>query len=236
MEATLEVFSCQIVVVGNFNPAIFSPEWLAQHGLIGRDDAEEAKSNDSLLVSPTVSRLETDWCSLQVVQNQFVVLTKGPVTPSIRDLVVGIFTVIDQTPIQALGINFIGDYKMPTTESWHKVGDVLAPKTIWHKFFPEENNSVGLTELTIQVDKHNRAKIEPTNERTRLSVSYSTKIMNGICFSINNHFDVADKKISPKDSSADLAVTLISKNWDQMMVQSKELFANVLAEIAKEEK
>jgi hypothetical protein len=186
-------------------------------------------------VSPAISRFETDWFTLQVVQEQFAVHSKGPVTPLVRDLVTSIFSLIDQTPVTAFGLNFSAHFRMPTADAWHKVGDTLAPKELWYKFYPEDSQSVGLSELSIEIDPGKRGEPNTSGRRKRLSVSYSKLIPNGVFFNINNHYPVVVDKKS-KDSSADVAVRVISTEWDNVMNDSKQVFSGILTEIAKREK
>lgn len=109
-----EIFSSSIVAVGAFNPAIFSPDWLERNTLIGAEDAETARQSTALIISQQVSVVDTDWFTLQVLDNQLTLSSKGVLSPTLRDLAVGIFSLASQTPVTALGMNFVGDYKMAT--------------------------------------------------------------------------------------------------------------------------
>ena len=234
MIPTLEIFRAQIVLVGDFNPPIFSPEWLNANGLLGDDDTTDAKEHESLVISPTISRFETEWFSLQVIQQQFVLASKGPVTPLIRDLAIGIFTLVDQTPVSGIGHNFWADYKMPSAQEWHKVGDILAPKKIWRSVNPDENQSIGMSDLTIEIDPVKRCEVNTTGQKVRLTVAYSRQIQNGVSFFINNHYPISPDKIM-KTSSARSGVDLISKRWETDLQESKRMFDGVLSEVAKVE-
>lgn len=229
MPATLEVFSTQVVMNGDFNPAIFSPDWLLRNSLLGVDDATDATNSDSLVVTPDVARIETEWFQLQVVREQFVLNSKGPVTPAISDLVIGILSLIDQTPIRALGINFNADYKMSSADLWHKVGDVLAPKTVWNSFFPEHSNAVGLTNLAIEISPGKRGG-ESGDDLKRYNVSYSKTIPHGVSFLENNHFSIkVDKK--GKTTAASLVVGLMNENWFVGISEAKKVFLGILTKI-----
>ena len=86
MEPTLEIFSLQIVILGNFNPPVISPSWLNKNVLIGDEDTKSAMESASLAITPDISRFETEWFSMQVIKEQFVLHSKGPVTPALKDL------------------------------------------------------------------------------------------------------------------------------------------------------
>jgi hypothetical protein len=48
--AHVESFGSSIVVLGSFNPVIFSPDWLEFHKLIGKDDAASARKSDAFIL------------------------------------------------------------------------------------------------------------------------------------------------------------------------------------------
>jgi len=231
MEPTLEIFAAQLIVVGSFNPPIFSPEWLKSHGLIGSDDCDAAIQNDSYAITPEIARFETDWFSLQVVQNQFALVSKGAVTPQLKDLLIGIFTIIDQTPVSAAGLNYIGQYKIPSRDAYHRIGDILAPKTIWAKFYSAENNeSLGLAELTIQVDSGIRGnEVRATERVKKINLSVSPFVPHGVQMKFNDHnpiiVDVKNRK-----NSAELLIDLVNNHWESSMEESKKVFIGVLKE------
>ena len=94
MAATIEISNSSIVAVGNFNPPIFSPDWLERNKLIGEDDAEGARNDAGLVISHQISRFDTEWFTLQVLEGQFSLISKGPLQPMLKDLAIGIFTLI----------------------------------------------------------------------------------------------------------------------------------------------
>jgi hypothetical protein len=52
----------------------------------------------------------------------------------LRDLATGIIQRLPHTPVTALGINSTAVYQVATEALWHRVGDLLAPKTeVWEK-------------------------------------------------------------------------------------------------------
>ena len=125
---TAEIFGSSIVLVGQFNPAIFTADWLERNSLIGSEDAEYARASTNVLVSHAVAVCETEWFALQVLENQFSLTSKGALSHAFRDLAEGIATLVPHTPVTALGLNFMGHYKMSTEAGYHMVGDVLVPK------------------------------------------------------------------------------------------------------------
>src|SRR5260221_3519734 len=157
MPATIEVFGGAIVAVGTFAPAIFTPDWLERHQLIGSDDAVAARSRDDFVLTQQVSQFQTDWFQLQVLQNQFVVANKGALAPTLRDLSAGVFSLLPELPITAIGLNFFAHYRFSDIAECHRLGDTLAPKDIWAEMYPlGDNQSIGLLDLTMAVLPHKR--------------------------------------------------------------------------------
>jgi hypothetical protein len=55
---TAEILTSSIIVIGAFNPAIFSPDWLERNRLIGKGDADEVREGGhgkTLIVSHEVA-------------------------------------------------------------------------------------------------------------------------------------------------------------------------------------
>ena len=47
-----EVGGCGVVLVGHFNPLIFSPSWFAKNGIVGE---EEASAADVSVIHPEIA-------------------------------------------------------------------------------------------------------------------------------------------------------------------------------------
>ncbi len=223
-----EVFNARIVAVGDFNPAIFNPDWLERNNLIGSEDAISAREHEGLIISRQASVVHTDWFVLQVVEENLTIVSKGPVSPTLKDLAVGILGLAAQTPVRAVGLNFHADYKMNTADDRHKIGDVLAPKAIWYEIFPQENQNVGLASLVIQVQPGARERGAPDNDdQKNVTVQPSRAFPNGILFSVNNHFDLKHR-LSSELTSAEVAAKIVDEEWQNSWVKSQELFGQVI--------
>ncbi len=59
-----------IVVIGNFNPAIFHPLWFKVNGLLVGAEAETAELD---VVSSEITSFTTKWCRVQVLTERFSV-------------------------------------------------------------------------------------------------------------------------------------------------------------------
>jgi len=229
MAHTAEILTSAIIAVGDFNPAIFSPDWLERNGLIGKDDADAAREGDhgkSMIVCHQVATFETDWFALQIIENQFSLTSKGAFSPAFKDLGVGIFQLVPHTPVTAVGLNFMGHFKLASPEEYHRVGDVLAPKNIWDTLYP--NQSAGLANLTIRIQPFTRDEPLNTKDEKRISVQPSSKFRVGVFLAYNDHHDVSaveDENVRP----AERVATLIDDQWESSWRDAVSVFDRVLS-------
>ncbi|MCW9057283.1 MAG: hypothetical protein OQL11_00190 [Gammaproteobacteria bacterium] len=165
-----------IVLVGSLNPAIFHPEWLAKLDLISARDLEGAEVN---VVHPEVSLFDLQWARFDVRQDRLIVRSNDPAYFSpLRDLVIGIFSFLEHTPVTAMGINSIIKYVVQDEENWHTVGHTLAPKEIWKNYL---SGHIGMTRLSMKSGRSD-------DLRGSVNVTISPLMdRNGIVFDLNNH-------------------------------------------------
>jgi len=228
MAATIESFGSSIVVLGNFNPPIFTPNWLNKNGLIGDGDVEFAEKAASLAITPDLSRFETEWFRLQVLAEQFSLTSKGALTPLLKDLAMSIFTIVDHTPVSAIGINFEANYKLSSADELHKIGDTLVPKNIWHAIYPEsDHQSVGMANLIVSIDPCKREDKPEADIKKNISVRRSTVTPNGIFFSFNDHYTISKSEIS-QNTSANFVVRRIDEFWEVSMNEAKKVFETII--------
>jgi len=225
---TPEIFGSSIVVIGAFNPMIFTPDWLERNELIGQDDANAARQQAGFVVSHDVCQLETDWFALQVIQDRFSLTSKGALNPALKDLAVGIFTLLAHTPVTAAGFNFFGHYKIAGETAYHKIGDTLAPKTIWGTLYPNEDYSFGLAELTVLIQPHLRGEIPTNGDTKRITVQPSGRVKGyGVCLSLNDHH-VINVNETDALTAAEQVAELIDLNWQDEWKESLRIFDDVI--------
>jgi hypothetical protein len=118
------------VLLGNFNPRIIEPLWLAKQGLVAEEEAERAERQ---LIDAEMSRIVFPWAELIVLQNQ-VQVESGPEMVSdsqLRDLAVGMLRLLPHTPVQVVSIQHRVTVIAASEDQWHNVGHAIAPKEIW---------------------------------------------------------------------------------------------------------
>lgn len=231
MSPTLEKFGANIVVVGNFNPRIFTVDWLERNELIGPDDAETARQEKEMLVTSQVSRIETEWFLLQVLEQRLSIESRGVVTPKIQDLAIGIFSVLVHLPVGAIGINFDAHYGIGSVDGLHKIGDALAPKGPWHKAYPAETHAAGLERLTIRIDPFPRGGEAPQfRDYKQYELQPSKHVSNGVYVTYNNHFDIEFREDASdnKGTSAAISAKILEECWQASWDESTKTFLSVL--------
>lgn len=223
------MFGSSVVAVGRFNPPIISPDWLERNKLLGKDDAEAARQAPSFLLSHQVSQFETSWCGVQVLANQFSVQSKGALTEQLKDLIAGIYTLLPQTPVDAIGLNFHGHFKMPSEEAWHRVGDCFAPKQIWDRIFPTDTFNTGLQDLTVRVFPGKRGEVPRNNDHKNITLQPSGQIRGGVYLQLNDNHDLTKPEAADQRTPAERAADIVDREWNVTREQAEKLFEELLS-------
>jgi hypothetical protein len=216
LERYLKIETLSIVFVGDFNPIIFQPFWLANKNLIGEIEASKA---DVEIVHKEVVKYELDWLSVEITKNRCQFKTsKEPYFEPLKDLAVGIFKILKETPINSLGINYIYDLSLIDEKKYYDFGSKLTPLNIWDN----ELNDPRL--MSVEIKEESRIDNQKGFRRVRISPS-DQKISYGISVNINNHFDLNG------DGSKIDAVSHLLKNWEGCSSQSKSILQSLFTKI-----
>ncbi len=98
-----EISRVNIALLGDFNPAIFTPAWFSLTGLL---PAHVADSSELEVAHRQITKFSADWLGLEVTAERFVVDTSQAPYVRMRDLVVRVFREqLPHTPLRAFGIN-----------------------------------------------------------------------------------------------------------------------------------
>lgn len=178
MASQLHNEEVNIVLRGQFNPALFHPAWFAAGELIRKQEADAA---NIVMIHPSAAAFTVEWLQLNVTQDRFqVATTQAAYFEALRDLVVGTLALCTP-PLRALGFNYMCHYRIDSMEISHAIGDRLAPKEHWKGLLDEP----GLLDVTMQGKRRdNRAGY------VQVQVQPSTLIKPGIYVAVNDHYQL----------------------------------------------
>ncbi len=203
-----------LVLRGLFNPAIYQPSWLASQNLLPMKEVEATQIE---IIHPKVAAFSTDWLGVRIIDNRFQVLTEqASEFERLRDLVSGIFQILAHTPISALGVNQSFHFRLPSKETWHKVGHRLAPKEEWNKIL----SNPGMRSLTIE-----EARQDGRKGYLRVQVQPSSRITFGVFVDINDHYQLEEGEPKP---GTDEVLAILAKDYNNSIKRGVSIAEHVV--------
>ena len=186
-----EISGVAVVLLGDFNPAIFTPGWFAMHGLLPKAAAESA---DLQVAHRQVTAFSTDWLRLQVTSDRFAADTAQAPHIRVRDLVMRVFKEhLTHTPTRVMGINRRVHFRVGSLAERDRIGRALAPVEPWGRWGVElglDGEQGGMTSLTMS---QIRPEGRPKGGRINVKVEPSTRIgdgRSGVFVEVNDHYAV----------------------------------------------
>lgn len=198
-----QIEGISIVLLGEFNPPIFQPAWFALHDLIRPEEAESAKID---VIHPEVVSLTIGKIHLQVSRNRYYASTIDPsIYEILRDMTLGAFRLLHHTPSDRIGMNWDLHFGLSSEETWHEVGNRIAPKEPWVGILEKP----GMRTLTIE-------GVRPDKYRgfIRMRIEPSTTLHPGIFININDHYEIESHK---PEQGCDAIMNILNSNWDAFM-------------------
>jgi hypothetical protein len=211
-----EIETSAIVLLGSFNPSIFQPAWLAEQGLLRREEADAAVIQ---IIHPEVTAFTAGWLALQVTANQFLA-TSSDVNAHelVRDFAVGTFRVLEHTPVGAAGLNHAFHYGFPSYDLNVRLGDRIVPSEPW----PMLTNPL-YTNLQITSERTDGKK-----GAVNVQVQPSLQVEGGLFVAVNDHFDLTEKE---KPVAASAAVELLAECWDASRARAEDVVTGLMADV-----
>ena len=227
MRITPEMDTASVVVVGHFNPAIFTPAWFALHELLPLRAATNAELN---LAHPEITQFQSDWLNVQVTRDRFVAQTTQAPYIRISDLVVRVFKdLLPHTPLRAFGINRDVHFCVPTAAERDRIGRAVAPVEpwgIWGQQLGAGGEKGGMTSLTMtQVAIEGR----PAGDHISVTVEPSKRIGDGV---LGVYVRVNDHHAADETAGNDLSVKLmetLEKGFDSSIEWGKDIIDHVMS-------
>ena len=186
-----EIDGVTVVLVGNFNPAIFTPAWFALHSLLPESIADSAELE---VAHPQVTVFKADWLSLEVTPERFLFETVQAPHVRVHDLVLRVFNEhVYHTPLRAFGINRDVHFPVRSPNVRNQLGRSLAPVEPWGACGLElglDGEHGGMTSLTMsQVSPEGRH----AGGRINVKVEPSVRMGNGrtgVYVGVNDHYAI----------------------------------------------
>jgi len=199
MKKDREIYTIGIVLLGNFNPSIITPFWLAHKGYIREIEANTAIVE---IIHPNISRFSiSDWLNIEATQQRIDFKTNRESHISVlRDLVVSVFNNLNETPIQAIGINHLSHFSLRNLDEYERLGYWLSPVQKFGSL---------LNKPKLQSIQFRETVDEKKEGQITLTISPSDLILDrkSVVFNINHHFDSKDKNTAQ-------IIEILVKNWE----------------------
>ena len=226
MRVTPEIDGVSIAILGNFNPAIFTPAWFALHGLLAEGVADSA---ELVVAHEQVTEFSVDWLRLNVTVDRFHVETTQAPLIRVHDLVVRVFKEhLHHTPLTAFGINRNVHFQVGSLAVRDQLGRALAPVEPWGAWGQElglDGEHGGMTSMTMsQIDPEGR----PAGGRINVQVEPSKRIgdgRTGVYVGVNDHYAFADTE----PGAAVQAMELLENNFEASMNRSEAIIDHVMS-------
>lgn len=222
LRPSVEAQAVTVVLVGQFNPAIMSPAWLAKHHLISDDEMNAAKVN---VIHPEITQFVAGSYSFDITQQRFLVRSSDEPFIQVLDLVVGMFgEFLVHTPIQKVGLNFDLVFKCRSAKQRLEFGRRLAPLDAWGDFGKRMEHSSpdragGLVSLTMQESPpgrkgYRRVEIEPVADTSAARVKIN----------INDHYEAGIEK-APDASEI---VGMLVDHFEDSLAENRRISAELI--------
>ena len=221
-----DIAGTQIVLLGSFNPAIFTPAWFARHGILSETEADSAELQ---FVHNLSAVFQVEWFHLEVRPERFSIETTRAPYVRIRDLVIRVFgELLPHTPTTAIGINNSLHVKARSKAEWNRICATLAPPAAWGPWRDKldlDGESGGMMSLTMsQLSSRDR----PEGSAVNITVEPSTRVGQGqlgVFVGINHHFSIGS---GPADSDRTLQ-GIFDQYFDSCVGMSNEIFDHVMS-------
>lgn len=168
------------VIIGSFNPQIFHPSWFLNEQLISKATADTITVS---MNSTNITILKNDWFSMEVTNQTLKIQSNQEAYyEMIRDLVVGIFHILSNTPTRAFGINTSVNIEFDRRSDLLNSGKEFLNIENCSKFLDKPQ----LKNISIDGEKKN------TNYKGFQKVTIQPSIeIEGLFIDVNDHFDLS---------------------------------------------
>ncbi len=208
-----ELFS--IVVLGNFNPAILQPLWFSVNGLVPDAEAEGA---DVDVIHKQFASFSMGGIRVQVDDSRLhMTAVESPQGPILRDLVLGTLSILEHTPLKAIGLNRDMTFVMETDEAWQEVGNRLVPKGDWEQILV----SPGMRQVVVEGQRS-----DCNADRLHVRVQPSAKLR--ILIAVNQHYQLDTNEWVEVRDRHNEAIRVLNDDWQPFVTYAREAARKLL--------
>lgn len=220
----VETESATVVAIGQFNPAIFQPQWFARNNLLSPDEMDRA--DVKMIIQEATVFASGDWLRVEVTQNRFVVASTDPARRhEVRDLAIGTFQVLEHTPLQKLGLNQNQHLKLHSEADWHAFGDHFAPKDSWGAILDADDYRIGLRNMVMWGKCADVAA-----DRIQIQIGPSEVVRPGVSLQINQHYELVTSEDDAPNKCIERFLAILSDDWDQFLDYSSRATDHLFSE------
>lgn len=219
-----EIGDVSIVLIGNFNPVIFRPEWFEKYEILSSKDTEQTNIT---IIHKEICDFNNEWLKLQVQTNRFYAETSEYPHVRLLDFVIKTFKdYLSHTPITKLGINRRVHFNVGNNDTRDRIGRTLAPREPWGKWGAlidagEGEFHGGLKGLTMAIQKLDDREKGAIN----ITVEPSSLVKVGIFMNINDHYELSN----PDECvGSEKIIDLLINRFDESIKRSEEIIDQIM--------
>jgi len=207
--------SFSIVVLGDFNPAILQPLWFSVNGLVPE---EEARSADVDVIHKRFASFSMGGIRVQVDDSRLgITAVESPQGPILRDLVLGTLSILEHTPLKAIGVNRDMVFLVETDEAGHEVGNRLVPKSDWEQILacPRMRQVVVEGQRSGCSADRLHVRVQPSGNR-------------GILIAVNQHYQLETNERAEVRDRHNEAIRVLTDDWPPFLTYAREAARKLL--------
>lgn len=186
-------------------------------------------SAKDILIHPQIARFKTDWLELHVEFFRFQIsTTKEDHFPLLRDLAVGVFSILSETPVYMVGMNMDSHIHFESEDEIQRITDSLAPKNLWDGII----RSPGLGTITIQGQRERKDESGVVTGVVNVRIERSGRFNPGLRINVNDHYQLVDENKTL--SGAQSIIDVLMKQWESSMKCSRAIRDELIERILKD--
>lgn len=220
MAVTVDRSSISIVFVGQFNPVIFSPEWLRRMEVVSADNLDAAAIE---VIHRALSKFSVGEFSIEVTEGRFVITSESEPFVMVQDTVSKIFGEhLKHTHLHQMGINYHETFTLPNIATREKLGRQLAPIEPWGEFglrMESDNPKLlgGMSSLEMQefICRH---RSDTDFRKVSITASRTPDPFCSVSMRVNDHYNPVEE--SPENNSQRL-IDILNLEFENSIRQAK---------------